>query len=530
MAKHTQREENRIQSERDIKRVKARLDKAKSERTYFEPLLEECHRLYMPHRRRFYTKHNGGDQAADIYDETGVNALHEYASRIHAGVTPNFTKFAVLTAGPDVHDSDKEAVNRDLEEITDYLFEEVWQSNFSQEAHESHLDMGISTGSLLIEEGTDDLFHVTSLPMTELYLEAGPRDEIGGMFREREIQARHLPALYPRQDFPESVAKCINDEADKPLRVVDAIWTDFTAPDHAAFSISFTTDADHDGGWNFKRMTGRGCNPYIGYRYGKAAGEVWGRGPAMNTLPAVRTMNLTIEMLLQNAAMSLVGMYHVDDDSIINEDTITLEPGAILPRMAGSRGLERIDTGSGDFRLSDILLQDQAMKIRRGLYNDMLSDPNKTPATAFEVAERMADLSHRMAAAFGRLHYELLRPLMARIVYIAEKRGRIEMPTLRGQRVQVSAVSPLALAQGQRDIQNVMQYHQLTTAIMGPQAALSQYDNAELLPYLREKMNVDKKLFATPEQMQQTMEALMASQMVGAPAPEGAPPGPLQGM
>ena len=43
------------------------------------------------------------------------------------------------------------------------------------------------------------------------------------------------------------------------------------------------------------------------------------------------------------------------------------------------------------------------LNIKRALYNDMLGNPDKTPATATEVAERMADLSRRMGSAFGQI-------------------------------------------------------------------------------------------------------------------------------
>ena len=40
--------------------------------------------------------------------------------------------------------------------------------------------------------------------------------------------------------------------------------------------------------------------------------------------------------------------------------------------------------------------------IKKALYNDMLGVANeKTPMTATEVAERMADLSRQIGAAFG---------------------------------------------------------------------------------------------------------------------------------
>lgn len=518
----------RVERETAPERLVKRLDLAKSARRHIEPLLDECNRLYLPHRRGFFTENAGQDRAAEIYDETGANALQEYASRLHAGITPNFAKFALLKSGPDTHDADRQAVDRDLEEINDLIFDEIWESNFSQEVHESHLDMGISTGALLVEEGKRDLLHNTALPVHEIYLEAGPRDEIGGMFREREIKAGHLPALYPDGEFSDALQKQIDKEADKPLKVCDAIWTDHFSVAEAAYHAVFMTDSN--GGTDVirrKRMTGDGCNPFIGYRFGKSAGEIWGRGPAMNTLPAVRTMNLTIEMLLQNAAMSLIGMYHIDDDSVVNADTISLEPGAILPRLAGTRGLERIDTGAGDFRLSDILLNDQALKIRRGLFNDMLSDPNKTPATAQEVAERMADLSNRMAAAFGRLHFELLRPYIMRCIYLGEKRRLFKMPTLKGQRIKVNAISPLALAQGQRDLQYLVQYHQITAQILGPQGASAQYDEGELLPYLREKLSLAEKLFVSDEDMGKKMALMMTGAAAGLPT-GGAQPGPMQ--
>ena len=520
-------QKNHIEAQTDSKRLKSAFNAAKTERKHFEPLLSECHKLYLPHRRHFYEGSNGRDHAADIYDETGANALQEYAARVHAGIVPNFTKFSLLKSGSDTHDQDRVAVDRDLEEITDYIFEEIWASNFSSEANEALLDMGISTGSMLIEEGKRDLLHTTALPMTEVYLEAGPRDEIGGMYREREVKAGFLPVLYPDGQFSDQMLTQITQEADKPIKIVDSVWTDHHSADEAAFHAVFSEQDSEGSVIRRKHMEGTGCNPYIGFRFGKAAGEVWGRGPAMNTLPAVRTMNLTVEMLLQNAAMSLIGMYHMDDDSVINADTITLEPGAILPRMAGTRGLERIDTGGGEFNLSQILMNDMALKIRRGLFNDMLSDPNRTPATAFEVAERMADLAHRMGAAFGRLHFEFLQPLMKRCVYLGVKRGDIKMPTLKGQRIKYHAISPLALAQGQRDIQNLVQYHQITTAILGPQAASAQYDEGELLPYLREKLSASEKLFVDGEQMGQKVAMMMAATSAGAPM-GGAPPGPLQ--
>ena len=57
------------------------------------------------------------------------------------------------------------------------------------------------------------------------------------------------------------------------------------------------------------------------------AGETYGRGPLMLTLPAIKTANLTVEIILENAQMSISGMYQVEDDGVINIDNIALIPG-----------------------------------------------------------------------------------------------------------------------------------------------------------------------------------------------------------
>ena len=58
---------------------------------------------------------------------------------------------------------------------------------------------------------------------------------------------------------------------------------------------------------------------------------------------------------------------------------------------------------AGNFDVAGLVLNDMRLNIKRALYNDMLGDPNRTPATATEIAERMADLSRRIGSVFGRL-------------------------------------------------------------------------------------------------------------------------------
>ena len=149
--------------------------------------------------------------------------------------------------------------------------------------------------------------------------------------------------------------------------------------------------------------------------------------------------------------------------------------------------------------------------IKRALYNDMLGDPNKTPASATEVAERMADLSRKIGSAFGRLQAEMVQPVLQRVVYILKKQGRIEMPTVNGREVKIRSVSPLAQAQSNQDIVSVNRFLQTVSGTFGPEILNVLISSEETALYLAKKFGVPDKLIRDADERQQLVE--MAQQM-----------------
>ena len=218
-------------------------------------------------------------------------------------------------------------------------------------------------------------------------------------------------------------------------------------------------------------------------------GEVYGRGPLINALSAIKTTNLTIELILENAQMAISGIYQMDDDGVVNPDTINLVPGTVIPKAAGSMGLQPI-RAAGSFDVANLVLSDMRLNIKRALYNDMLGNPDRTPASATEVAERMADLSRRIGSAFGRLQAELVQPVLQRVVYILKKQGRIELPTINGREVKVRSVSPLAQAQANQDITSVARFLELVQGRFGPEITNILINSEETAVYLAKKFGV----------------------------------------
>ena len=305
--------------------------------------------------------------------------------------------------------------------------------------------------------------------------------------------------MYPDGKFDQRVLSQMG--ADRETTVLEVVCRDYSKKNQEAYlhyAICMTTKTL----LHSKELSGIGSNPFICFRWNKCAGEIYGRGPLLNALSAIKTTNLTIELILENAQMSISGIYQMEDDGVINPDTINLVPGSIIPKAMGSAGLQPIQA-AGRFDVAQLVLSDMRLNIKRALYNDMLGNPDRTPATATEVAERMADLSRRMGAAFGRLQAELVQPVLQRVIYILKKQGRIEVPTVNGREVKVRSVSPLAQAQANQDISSVARFLELTGATFGPETLQLLIDSEQTAIFLAKKFGVPESLIRDEEQRRQ---------------------------
>lgn len=493
--------------------------KAKSVRENWVPLFEECYEYALPQRESFYSESGGQRRDDKIFDETAVVGVQEFASRLQHGIVPNFARWADLISGSEVPPEDRDAVNNDLDEVTEYVFDVIQNSNFGQEVHESFMDLAVGTGVLAVEEG-DALNPIvfSAIPLPHVVLDTGPDDRIDHVYRIRsKVRYAHLDLLYPNSTFDSKVSQHMS--GDNTTDVLEVVCRDYSKKNQEAYlhyAICMTTQTV----LHYSDMQGVGSNPYVCFRWSKCAGEVYGRGPLINALSAIKTTNLTIELILENAQMAISGIYQMDDDGVVNPDTIQLVPGSIIPKAMGSNGLQPIQA-AGNFDVAQLVLGDMRLNIKNALYNDMLGNPDKTPATATEVAERMADLSRRMGAAFGRLQSELVQPVIQRVIHILKKQGRIDLPTVNGREVKIKATSPLAQAQANQDITTVARFLEMVGGAFGPEMLQLLIDSEESALYLAKKFGVPERLIRDKEQRKQI--AALAQQAAEQQQQQGMP-------
>ena len=470
---------------------------------YWKDRFEEAYEYCLPNRESFYDESPGQRRTDKIFDETAVVGVQEFASRLQAGITPTFARWADFQAGSEIPKEQKPQINLDLDKITEYVFELLQTSNFNQEIHEAFMDLAIGTGVLLVEEGDAiNPIKFTSIPLTKVCLMNGPDGKIDTVYRTRYCKPEEILILYPKATLPENFDPL---KQKKQIKIIEAVYK-IHKPNVEEFKLCvFMEDPKHV--LFEEEYKGEGSNPYLVFRWNKASGEVYGRGPVFNAMSAIKTCNLTIELILQNAQMSVSGVYTYEDDGVINPDNISLVPGSLIPVAPGSQGLKPIQSAS-NFDVAQLVLNDMRANIKKALYMEALGKPEGTPMTATEVSERMADLSRQIGSSFGRLQSELINPLLRRIIRILSKQNRIEIPKVNGREVKIAPRSPLAQAQHLQDVADVSRFNEIIAGTFGPQMINVIVNQNETAKYLAEKMNLPEKLIRNEDEQKAIVEQM----------------------
>jgi hypothetical protein len=495
---------------------------AQNIKDFWKDRFEEAYEYCLPNRESFYDESPGQRRTDKIFDETAVVGVQEFASRLQAGITPTFARWADFQAGSEIPEEQKSFINLELDKITDYVFQILQNSNFNQEIHESFMDLAIGTGVMLVEEGDSvDPIKFTAVPLTRVCLNNGPDGKIDTIYRTRYCKPHEINILYPKAVLPENFNPLKNKKKVKLIEATYKIYEDNVE------KYKFCVVMDNPKAVLLEEIyEGEGSNPYLVFRWNKASGEVYGRGPVFNAMAAIKTCNLTIELILQNAQMSVSGVYTYEDDGVINPDNISLVPGSLIPVAPGSRGLIPIQAAS-NFDVAQLVLNDMRQNIKKALYMEALGKPEGTPMTATEVSERMADLSRQIGSSFGRLQSELINPLLKRIIRILSKQGRIDIPKVNGREVKIAPRSPLAQAQHLQDVADVTRFNEIIAGTFGPQMINLIVDQNETAKYLAEKMNLPEKLIRNEQEQKELVNRMQQLQESAQEPTEGgeAPPG-----
>ena len=218
-------------------------------------------------------------------------------------------------------------------------------------------------------------------------------------------------------------------------------------------------------------------------------------------------------MTLKNASLSIGGVYTAVDDGVINTETVSIVPGAVIsvssnggPRGASLQPLQR----SGDPQMSQILTADLRANIKKALLDESLPPDNMSARSATEIVERMKELSANLGSAYGRLISECMTPIVRRSLELMNEMGMIDLPLkINGLEVQILPTSPLAMAGNMDRVNDVMSFLQISQSLGPVGQTLVKQDVVG--DYLADLLSIPANLRTTPQERVQMQQQMMAT-------------------
>jgi hypothetical protein len=455
-----------------------------------------CYRYAIPNRNNYWQQQEGGKKDMFVYDSTPINAVKSFVAKTQSSLTPVGINWCTLKSGT-LYSKSKGSSNEVddlLQIVSQVLFDYLRKSNFDTAVAESYYDLGVGTASLEVME-TDDpdcpiWFNSVSQYLVMVYEDY--RGMLNNTFREHnyirydQIQKRFpkavLPnhllqeiALNPTGEFPMTEAWLL-DKNDKFVYIIG----------NKGLSETYYWEEEIE------------SSPFVNFRWSKLPGENYGRGPIMDVISDIRTLNKLAENFIKQTDLVVNPPYMAYTDSVINPFTLIIKPGITIPVRPGvtpgQKPLEPLFSG-GNFELGEWQVNRLVDNINKALFVNPIGEVSDPTKTATEISYRAQLYAEEIGPAYGRLQQEFLNPLIKRCIYILKKKGLLPAElSVDGNKASISYESPIVQNQRQTELTSLTQFGQGISQVLGPDQIMAVIDVPKTVIAIADYTGVDRKL------------------------------------
>ena len=459
----------------------------------------------------------GGKRAEKRFDATATRFMRRLASTLTGLMASPAERWFSLRATGLEGTGEVEAW---LDGSADRLYEALHESNFYGEIAETLLDLiGVGTGGLFVDERAIrrpgfNGFVFRNLAVGEYAIDEGPDGIVDTVFRVMEFTARQARIHFRDADLDDDVARDLGKDGpgggERKWAFVHAVYRRGDpllgearrAGDRSiagADWISVYVDVEHEkivskGGFRDRR--------YFTPRWSKSAGEVWGRGPAMDVLPDVKTLNTIVRYGLEGLILSVYPPWLFPDESLIGR--LSLKPGARNVYDPGISGEIRALQGHGDLGAARAKENDLRQAIAQGFLDDVLGlREGGANVTATEVLDRRERRRQLTGPAVARVETELLDPLVETCWTMMFRAGAFGPPPAalsRAGSIEIDFVSPLARARRMASARSLQDAFALIRPLAGAAPGmLDHYDFDRIARDVPDDLGVPRKWMVDEE-------------------------------
>ena len=452
----------------DPLRLRTQFERMLSTRRTYEPTWQLLGDYVLPRKNDITTTQTPGVKRTDkLFDSSGPHDAELLRSSLAGALMPPMLKWFSLVMRDDALNALK-PVRDYLTFVRDRTLKALSQSNFASEILEVLHDLSVfGTGAMLQEAGPPGYlgkfggFRFRALNAREYVIGEDPFGRVDDLRRLYEMTASQILKRWfdnstEATGIPEDVKQAM--QQDKPDQVFQVLHSCYPRMNRAPARHSNRNmpwascyqmygpknELLEEGG--FEEM------PFLVPRWSKASGETYGYGPAHTALPDIRSLNRAIELYLAAAGKAVDPTILVDDDSLVS--TLTLEPAGAVVRRPDTK-IEVLES-KARFDVAEHLNERLERKIAEVFFLDALRLRFKPNMTATEVMALQDEMLRLLGPTAGRLHSELIGPIIERSIGILNRAGELPPPPdvllQEGGDIDIQYEGPLARASKSADL------------------------------------------------------------------------------
>lgn len=502
-----------------VEQLKDRMKNAWDEKDHWRAMLQDAYALCFPSRNFFDQGRTPGDQPGlQVFDSTLQAANINLANKIQADSFPAFDEWMKLIPGVAfnsqiVGEEQREEVQRKLDSINAIHQAALEVSNFDQVINEMLLDFNVGQGTMMVVEGTNfaPLQYIGVNP-AQVAMEEGSHGTIGAYYRKHPIFARNVRAEWESQDVGKSIWPTwwddwAKEQENNKSRIIIEEASYFSHEEDTWYFVIIapSTGAESDNTEAGVKLVERKMKDtvWLSPRWNKEAGEVYGRGPVLYALPDAKVLNKTIELILQNASITLYPPMTYVNDMEFNPAMFSMAPGYLnaVVRNGGPLGksIEPLEIG-GDLQMAQLVLEELRASIKKFMLDDQLPPQTGAVHSPTEIMARQQELRRNESTPFGRLKKELIRPLAQKNLNILAKKGLIEDIKVDGLVIDLQVMNPQADIKNEEAVLKVQRAIEVTASI-APELVPLTLDVESIPRYIADKLGIPNKLVRTAAQV-----------------------------
>ncbi|HJW82444.1 MAG TPA: portal protein [Acidiferrobacterales bacterium] len=536
-----------------IEQEVAAFQMAAGERGTWDSHWEEIARMVLPSFSGSFTSNGesqtpGSKRTQHLYDSTAPIALPRFAAVMESMLTPRGTKWHRLAPVEPALMKDR-SVRLWLDEATDLLFRYRYapSANFSGQNHQTYLGLGaFGTGPLFIDQSdAAPGLRYRAIHLGEIYFFENHQGVIDKAKRRIKMSPRQCLQKFGEAALPDGIKnKLGRPEQDKPTETIlhcvypreDVMPGRLDYRGKAFVSRYIALDYKvllREGGYN--------TFPFAIGRHTLYPGEVYGRSPAMEALPAIKTINEEKKTMLKQGQRTVDPVLLAFDDGIV--DGFSLKAGAINAGAVSRDGRPLVHTlPTGNLMAGDKMMELERIHIQDAFLTSLFQILTDRPqATATEIIELTREKGVLLSPTMGRQQSEYLGPMIDREIDVLQMQRLLPPmpPALReaGGEYKVEYDSPLSRAQRSEEASGFLRMMELSLKIATEAQDPGALDWANLDVAMPELADINAvptrwtnsaqqkaQIRAGRQQAQQTQDAINAAPAVSAllkNAPQG---------